>query len=509
MRNHRTQFASLLVFMAAVFVLMGNSGLARLLAAEEEQDVFRTIKPLGKVLSEIQESYVHEPNLDTVVEGAIGGMMRALPDGHCSFLTQKDFELMRSDTDGEFEGIGVSIQLNEDGIVTVFEPFAGSPASKAGLLPGDLIIEIEGVSTEGMTLDAARDSIRGPRGTPVNLTIFRPFEEAEPGDNEPFEVEIIRGTIETYSIEESRLLEDGVGYIRLQDFTKNSADEVAKSIEELSAQGMKSLVFDMRWNPGGLLTASREVSELFLPEDTLVTYTKGREKGSSMLQENLRLTTRKAPRKAPLLPEDFPVVILVNGYSASAAEIVTGALQFWERAIVVGEKTYGKGSVQTIIPLAEPEGSAIRLTTALYYTPADVTIDRQGILPDVEVEMSMAEMRDLLRQMIYSYRDDPEMRHEQNHGPVTGNPLREATEDRPATVQDTQLAKAVEILKEEPVFERLIAKYHKDTHLTQLQYVEPGSAEDPKRPGARGMDADGEDAPAEEGVDAPEAVPAE
>lgn len=495
MRNNRAQFTSLLVFMAAVLVLMGNSGLARLLAAEEEQDVFRTIKPIGKVLSEIQQSYVHEPELDNVVEGAIGGMMRALPDGNCSFLTSKDFELMRSNTDGEFDGIGVTIQLNEDDIVTVFEPFAGSPASKAGLLPGDLIIEIEGVSTEGMTLDEARDLIRGPRGSPVMLTIFRPDENAKPGENEPFEVEIIRGTIETYSIEESRMLEGGIGYIRLKDFTKNSAGEMAAAVEELSEAGMKSLILDLRWNPGGLLTASREVSELFLPEDTLVTYTKGREKGGALLQENLRLTTRQPS----VLPPEFPIVILANRATASAAEIVTGALQYWERAIVVGEKTYGKGSVQTIIPLAEPEGSAIRLTTALYYTPADVTIDRQGILPDIEVEMTRQEMFALLTQLLYSYRENPDKRHEQNHGPVTGNPLREATEDAPATVQDTQLAKAVEILKEGLIFERLIAKYHKDTHLTQLEYVEPGSEEDPKRTDSAAMD----------GAESPERAPAE
>jgi len=323
-------------------------------------------------------------------------------------------------------------------------------------MAGDMIVKIDDVSTAGMALDDAAKRIRGPEGTTVKLTIFRRLEE---GEAEYKEFTVKRESIPLESIKESRIVRDGIGYIRISDFKDNTAKDLARNIEQLLGNGMTSLILDLRWNPGGLLSASKEACELFLPKNTLVTYTKGRnsttDKKSS---EDLRLYTERSP----VLPENFPLVVLVNEQTASSAEIVTGALQFWAKAIIVGQTTYGKGSVQTIIPLSRPPGSALRLTTALYYTPAEVTIDSAGIKPDVEAPLSRKQQVALLRQMYESIRDDASRLNSQNHGAVTGEKPTEGS------VEDVQLKRAVEILEEDPVFEKLLTKYHKDTHETRV-----------------------------------------
>lgn len=457
MRDSRAQFASLIMFLLATLLVLSNGFAGRIFAQNEEADIYRQIEPIGNVLHEIVENYVEEPDLDKVVEGALTGMLRSL-DEHSSFIPRKALQDIQDETEGEIEGIGVSIYLGEDQRVTVFQPIPGSPAAEAGVVAGDIIDKIDDISTLDMSVDQARDLIRGPRGTIVHLTLIRRYDE--PGrEPEQIEVNIKRDKILLESIEEARILEGSIGYIRIHDFKKTTANEMAKKIEELKDKGMKSLVLDLRWNPGGLLTASREVAELFLAKGTLVTYTKGRDRGEGNIIQTLRLQTERKP----ILPESFPLVVLVNEYTASSGEIVTGALQYWSRALVVGTKTFGKGSVQTIVPLRQPEGSAIRLTTALYYTPAEVTIHKQGILPDVEVPMSKEQWAALLRQMFESYRHDPALRHTQNHGSVTGNEVTEGT------VEDTQLLRAVEILREESVFTNLLAKYHKDPHETQRE----------------------------------------
>jgi len=457
MRNYRSQFKSLLLFLMIVFLVLSNSYIARIFAQGRDADIYEQIRPMAEVLDEILRSYVREPDPDAIVEGAIKGMMNSL-DEHSSFIPKKALEQMTEDTEGEFEGIGVSIHLNKDGNVAIFQPIMGSPAAKAGLHAGDVIVKINDVLTKGMSLDEARDLIRGPSGTRVRLTIFRELT-GDGQQGEEFEVEVERGKIPLESISEARILTNGIGYIRVSDFKKTTAEEIAQRIDTLKGQGMKSLILDLRWNVGGLFNAAKEVAELFLPKGALVTYTKGRNNADGSLTESIRLKTQRNP----ILPESFPLVLLVNEYTASSAEIVTGALEYWSRAIVVGTKTYGKGSVQTIIPLRSPEGSALRLTTALYYTPADVTIDKQGILPDVEVSMTKEESVRLIEQMIRSMENDPNKKNEQNHGSVTGN---EVTAE---TVEDVQLKRAVEILQENLVFSELVAKYHKDVKETQRE----------------------------------------
>lgn len=468
MRSSKSHFLSLLLFLSALGLLVTNGGMPRILAEPKELDVYQTVDPIANVLDEILDNYVNEPNMDDVVEGALIGMMNKLDD-HCSYIPADVYNNLREETEGQFEGVGVSIHLDEDKLIEIVNAVPNSPAAKAGILPGDRIIKIDDISARGMGLDEAKDLIRGTHGTVVTLTVFRIYDEGSGKDPEELTFKVKRDRIPLQSILESRLLAGGIGYVRVSDFKNNTAEDLAKELKQLNSQNaLKGLVLDLRWNPGGLLSASKDVSELFLPNNTLVTYTKGRDTGSGTnLTENLRLYTERNA----VVPETMPIVILVNEWTASAAEIVTGALQYWSRAIIVGDKTYGKGSVQTIIPLTKPAGAALRLTTALYYTPAEVTIDKRGIMPDVEVEMDMAQQKALLKQMSDSVRDDLSKMNEQNHGTVTGNGTVEGL------VEDLQLQKAVEILSEDGVFQHLIQKYHKDTKETQVAAIPKSDTE--------------------------------
>ena len=458
-KSSKWEFLGLLTFLICLTLLFTNGFSERIFAQDTGTDVYQDITPIGDVLSEIMKSYYKEPDVNEVVEGALKGMMNSL-DRNSSYISPDLFEELTEETQGEFDGIGVHITLDDNDNLTVLQPVADAPAAEAGIMTGDFITAIDGVPTKGMSILDAAKRIKGPRNTIVHLSIYREGKNGEDGQKLEFDVK--RGKIPLESIREARVLDGGIGYIRISDFKKNTAREIKKEMARLADEGMKSLVLDLRWNPGGLLTASQDVSELFLPRGNLVTYTKGRETGDAT--DNLRLETRRTP----VLPLDFPMVLIVNGSTASSSEIVTGALQYYKRAIVIGEQTYGKGSVQTIIQLAQPKGSALRLTTALYYTPAGVTIHNMGIRPDIEVAMDEKDSVALFMQMYRSYAEGPDMRDHQDHGSITGD---EVTEE---TVEDIQLAKAVEILQEEGSFQSLVDKYHKDTRITQVAAPENG-----------------------------------
>ena len=468
-RNTRSEFVALFLFLVVSALVLTNGFSGRISAQDKEVDIYTKIQPIGPVLNTILQEYVREPDVDKLVEGALVGMMNSL-DKHSSYISPAILKMMNSETKGQFEGIGVSIQLTEDKNISVWQTIPDSPASKVGVQAGDIIIKIDGVSTSGMGLDDAAKRIRGPKDSVVRLTIYRKSEENGNGVVKPKngekeapapevkEFTIKRGNVPLDSIKEARLLPNNIGYVRIGDFKENTGRDLTKNLEKLLQEGMKSLVIDLRWNPGGLLTSSKDVSEIFLPKNTLVVYTQGRKTSKTSVTEDMKLYTERAP----VLPEGFPMVVLANDQSASAAEIVTAALQFWKRAIVVGEKTYGKGSVQTIIPLEHPEGAALRLTTALYYTPAEVTIDGAGIKPDIEVPMGRKQQLALVSQMYESIKSDSRKLNQQNHGSSTGDAV------TAETVEDLQLKRACEILLEDPVFENLLKKYHKDTHETQV-----------------------------------------
>ncbi|HIJ65614.1 MAG TPA: S41 family peptidase [Candidatus Hydrogenedentes bacterium] len=458
-----SEFVRLVLFLGLVALVIGNGFYGRISAQENEVDIYRKIEPIADVIHKVLQNYVREPDIDRVVEGALAGIMSSL-DRHSSYIPAKEYERMRQDTAGEFQGIGVLIEATEDGNILIRYTLPGQPAIQAGIRTGDLITAIddaplaeigEGMTTREIASEAA-SRIRGRRGTTVKLTILRRHAD---DTEEILEFEVRRASIPLPSILEARVLDDGIGYMRIDDFKKSTKREIRERLKKLEEkEGMKSLILDLRWNVGGLLNASRDVADLFLPKNLLVTYTRGRDPNGPSPTDNMELYAQTKP----VLPETFPMIILANEYTASAAEIVTGALQYYGRAIVVGDKTFGKGSVQTVVGLTRPKGSAIRLTTALYYTPAGVTIDNEGIRPDVEVRMSSEDQYALLRQMGKSFAADETLRDEQNHGSVTGN---ETTDE---TIQDVQLQRAVEMLREYPVFEDLVAKYHKDPSETQV-----------------------------------------
>lgn len=458
MRSTKTQFFTVFAFLAVLVAIFTNGFANRVFAQADQQDLYEGIQPIGEALQEVLANYYDEPELDKVVEGALVGMLNSL-DEHSTFISAEFLQQLQEDTQGEFEGIGIRMGLSEDGWIMVMQPIEGSPAAKAGLITHDLIVEVDGESTQGISLAEAANRIKGARGTIVQLKVLRRFEDGS-GENQLMDVSIKRDKIPIESVTESRVLPDGIGYLRLRDFKQTSGAEVKGAIRDMLDEGMRALVLDLRWNPGGLLRASNEVCELFLPKGTLVTYTKGREI-NGVASEEMELKTRATP----ILPADFPLVVLVSEATASSAEIVTGALQYHARALIIGEKTYGKGSVQTIIPLRRPQNSAIKLTTSLYYTPAGVTINERGIIPDVEVDMTIAHLRALFQQMSQSWQENPENANAQNHGSATGN---EVTDE---TVEDNALLKAIEVLNEESVFENLINKYHKDPKDTQIAAI--------------------------------------
>lgn len=493
-KNYRAEFFAITLFLGALTLLLTNGFVARIAAQDTQVDVYQAVEPVGVVMETILSQYVREANLDRVVQGALIGMMSSL-DRHSSFITAEELTAMREDTKGEFEGIGVSIRLDENNNIVVFKPMPESPAETAGILPFDIIIKIDDISTEGMNLSNAADKIRGQRGTTVKLTIKR---KNAAGEEEEHEFFVKRAKVPLESIVEARMIDGDIGYVRISDFKDNTARDLRKALRTFLDAGMKGFILDLRWNPGGLLSASQEACQLFIPKNSLVTYTRGRsaEEGKPA-KDDMRLFTEGRPA----IPQQLPVIVLVNNQTASSAEIVTGALQYHQRALVVGQKTFGKGSVQTIIPLERPKMTALRLTTALYYTPADVSIDHQGILPDVEVSMTPDEDKALTIQMYRSYEADPSKVNQQNHGAVTGDVVNSASLEPSTTeiqlleeiqnnygedahnllkefmsrlkaasgaVEDRPLQRAVEILREDTVWENLIQKYHKDIRETQM-----------------------------------------
>lgn len=494
-KSHKFEFFSLAVFLAGVVLLLTN-GFAAKINASTGPDVYQEIAPIGDVLAIIQDEYVRDTDVKKTVEGALIGMMSSL-DRHSSFITAEDLKAMQEDTKGEFEGIGVSIKLGDKEEIIVFTPITNSPAQQAGLRPFDVIIKIDDISTEGMSLSDAADKIRGPRGTSVKLTVARKVEgKSEP---ETLEFSVKRDKVPLESVKEARMLDGGIGYARVSDFKESTANDLRERLQDFLGKGMKGFILDLRWNPGGLLNASKEVCQLFLPKNSLVVYTKGRAKtDGSANGDDMKLYTEKDP----VLPEGFPVIIMVNDQTASSSEIVTGAMQFYKHALILGEKSFGKGSVQTIIPLQKPENTALRLTTALYYTPADVTIDHQGILPDVPLEMNLDQEKALAEQMYKSYESDPSKINEQNHGSVTG------AEKKDGLAEDLQLTKAVEVLKEDAVWDNLIKKYHKDVHETQVAAQENTANEDLSHKKHPAPKPKGKDTPVDQPGEKPKDAPA-
>ncbi len=326
---------------------------------------YEQLRLFTEVVSIVQNQYVDEVPPKELIYSAIRGTLRGL-DPHSSFLEPDSYKEMQVETSGSFGGLGIEITLRDD-VLTVVSPIEGTPAHRAGLQTGDRIVKIDGVVTKDMQLSDAVKRMRGKPGTKVTISIVRE------GWTEPQDLTIVREQIRIHSVREQQL-EPGIEYIKLRQFQEQTPSDLEQALDRAKKNGMKALVLDLRNNPGGLLTAAVEVTEKFLDDGKLVVYTEGR-----IRNQNMRFS---AHAKRALT--DVPMVVLVNQGSASASEIVAGALQDYTRATVIGTQSFGKGSVQTIIPLSD--GSGLRLTTAKYFTPKGRSIHGKGITPDIVVE---------------------------------------------------------------------------------------------------------------------------
>ncbi len=362
------------VFVMLAFVAAGTSMINATRsqsATAETSEIYRHLDLFGDVLERVRSDYVESPNDGELIESAINGMLSGL-DPHSTYLNPKHFRDMQVQTRGEFGGLGIEVTM-EDGFVKVVAPIDNTPAEKSGLLSGDLISHLDGISIQGLTLEQAVEKMRGPVDTAITLTVLRQ-------NTDPFDVKIVRDVIRINPVSAS-MEGDDIGYVRVKTFSEQTYDELKSSLQKLKKEGgskLKGYVVDLRNNPGGLLDQAISVSDAFLEQGAIV-LTRGR---------NANETQRSNARSGDLANK-AKIIVLINGGSASASEIVAGALQDHKRATVVGTRSFGKGSVQTIIPLGS--NGAIRLTTARYYTPSGRSIQAKGIDPDIVVEQELPE----------------------------------------------------------------------------------------------------------------------
>jgi C-terminal peptidase (prc) len=354
-----------LVVMLVASLTMGGYEAPKETKPQSKEDLYNQVELFSDAITVMRSEYVTEVDSKKAIYGALRGMLSSLDD-FSQFLDPDEYKELTSDTKGEFGGIGVEITL-KDGILTVITPMVGTPAESAGLKPGDKIVRINGNTTKDMLLNDAVKIMRGDPGTMVTLTVWREKEE------KVVDISIKRAIIKIDSVKDVYLIEDKIGYIRLVEFQEKCAPELEAALKKLEGQGMDSLILDLRNNPGGLLEASIAVSEKFIPKDGVIVSTNSRDTALNAVYRSSGVLTHPS----------WPLIVLVNDGSASAAEIVAGAIQDNKRGVVVGVKTFGKASVQTVIPLKD--GSALRITTAYYLTPGGKSISNHGIIPDVIV----------------------------------------------------------------------------------------------------------------------------
>ncbi len=414
-----------LIFILLLIVLGFISGTISPVVSALPTKTYEKLKVFTEAIETIEKNYVEEVQSESILYGAIRGMLTTL-DPHSSFMTPEEYKEMQVETKGQFGGLGIEISIR-DGILTVVSPIEDTPAYKVGIKAGDKIVKIEEKSTKGMNIFEAVKLLRGAKGSKVNIWIMREgFEELK-------EFTITRDVISVKSVK-SRLLEDGYGYVRIAQFQSKTHKDLEEALKNLGAENndFKGLILDLRNNPGGLLNQAVSISDEFL-ESGLIVYTEGRVSGQEMKFE---------ARKRGVQPA-YPIIILVNGGSASASEIVAGALQDHERAVILGTRTFGKGSVQTIIPL--PDGSAMRITTARYYTPSGRSIQAKGIQPDLLVKEGIIE-EDESKQVAMKEKDlEGHLGSVEEYGESDN-------EKEVEEIKDVQLKRALEYLKSWYIF---------------------------------------------------------
>lgn len=396
--------------------------------AQSNEDAYRQLSLFGDVFERVRSDYVEEKSDKEIIEAAINGMLTSL-DPHSGYLPDDNFEKMQVQTKGRFGGLGIEVTM-ENGFVKVVSPIDDTPASKAGMQPEDLIIAIDGEGVLGKTLSEAVDVLRGPIGSEVTITVQR-------GQDEPFDVTIVRDEIKIRSVRHE--IYDNVGYIRITTFSEQTTPGLMNAVDTIfksEGDALKGFILDLRNNPGGLLSEAISVADAFLEGGEIVS-TRGREDSQ----------TQHAYARPGDITRGMPVIVLINSGSASASEIVAGALKDHKRAIVMGTRSFGKGSVQSIIPM--PGHGAIRLTTARYYTPSGVSIQAKGVSPDIEVELARIEKLDAGRYREEDLQGALDSKAEGEDGDKNSG---DEAQERDITKIDFQLARAIDLLQGLSVF---------------------------------------------------------
>ena len=388
-------------------------------ANQEERLPLRELRLFTQVFEQIRRGYVEEVADTDLLENAIAGLLLEL-DPHSVYLNQTDYEQLQESATGEYGGLGLRVG-SERGMIKVIAPIDDSPAAKAGIEAGDFIVEVDGTPVRGMAVQKAIDKLRGEKGTSIKLTVFRE------GEDGPLDITVVRGTIQLSSVR-SRIIEPGYGYVRVSQFQVSSGKDFKKELLLLKEKepALKGLIIDLRNNPGGLVPASVEIADAVLDGGTVV-YTEGR-----LPSANISFDAKSCD-----LLEGTPIVVLINGGSASASEIVAGALQDHRRAAIIGTQSFGKGSVQTVIPLGD--GRAVKLTTARYFTPNGRSIQAEGIVPDIIVEP--AEIR------LYKNRTQVREADLEGHLEQADGKKKKAKDRDEDITDDNQLYEALNVLK--------------------------------------------------------------
>jgi carboxyl-terminal processing protease len=402
------------LLLGAISVVLGQEAQP---GKNDDDNGYVQISIFAKALELIRQDYVDEnkTSYHDLINAAMKGMLSSL-DPHSQFMDPEDFRDMQDDTRSRFNGLGIEVSM-KNGLPTVITAMEDTPAAKAGVLSGDQILRINGISTERMDLQDAINVLRGPAGAKITLTLLRPSTK------EIKEYTLQRAEIKVQSVKGARLLDPEltgpfkIGYIRLVQFNEPTADELSKALDELEKQGVQALILDLRNNPGGLLNSAVDVCAQFLPPNTKVVSTQGR-----VASQQHDYSTSGVKKERP----NFPMVVLINEGSASGAEIVAGALKDLHRAVLVGETTFGKGSVQNVMQL--PDGSAVRFTTAKYYTPSKQVIQGNGVTPNIPVALTAEQERSL-----FALRSSGEMKPEEQKNLIKA--------------KDPQMLRAIDALK--------------------------------------------------------------
>ena len=418
-------------YSATILIFLGSFSAQ---SASKNKETYEYLDLFGQIFDRVRSEYVEEVTDQELIEKAIDGMLTGL-DPHSGYMNEEVWQEMQMDTQGKFGGLGIEITM-EEGFVKVISPIEDSPAYEAGILAGDFIIQIDDTPVFGLTLNEAVDLMRGEKGQPITITISRDGAE-------PFEVKIIRDIIKIQSVKSE--VYDDIGYLRITSFTEQTEDGLLKSIRKIQKENenIKGYVLDVRSNPGGLLSQAVKVSDIFLTRGEIVS-TRGRETKD----------IRRYRAKNKDHTSGKPLVVLINGGSASASEIVAGALQDHRRAIILGTQSFGKGSVQTIMPFQRSNAenvSGIRLTTARYYTPSGESIQGKGISPDIIVEQGEFESYDFKRYSESDLKDSLDKNDENNNDNNAED--NELSEKEKRLAKDYQLQRALDLLKGLSIFE--------------------------------------------------------